>query len=314
LEIQIVTPRHGRVLTGNRCTARQWAQLLRDLGHTVSVVHEAGVEQPDVLIALHAAQNHEAIRQAGPGTRTVVALTGTDLYPELGERALDSLQAADRIVALQARAKLRVPEAQRDKVHVIVQSAANDGTAQPRTRDPFQICVIGHLRRVKDPLRSAAAARLLPETSKIQIVHVGAILEPAYRELVEREMAQNPRYRWLDMTDPAGAQTVMAGSQLQVVSSYFEGGARVIGESLVVGTPVLAARNDASCCLLGEDYPGLYDAGNTNQLAELMERAETDEKFLLQLQERAAELAGQFNPLREREAWRELAAELEGLA
>jgi putative glycosyltransferase (TIGR04348 family) len=313
LEIQIVTPRHGRVLTGNRCTARQWAEILRDLGHSVSVVHETGGEQPDVLIALHAARNHEAIRRVGPGTKTVVALTGTDLYPELGERARDSLRAADRIVALQARAKLRVPEAQRDKVRVIVQSATDDCPAQPRTRDPFQICVIGHLRRVKDPLRAAAAARLLPETSRIRIVHVGAILEPEYRERVEREMANNPRYRWLDTTDPAGAQTVMAGSQLQVVSSYFEGGARVIGESLVVGTPVLAARNDASCCLLGEDYPGLYDAGKTDQLTELMERAETDESFLLQLRERAAERADQFEPRREREAWRELIAELEGL-
>ena len=182
------------------------------------------------------------------------------------------------------------------------------------SNDSFDVCTVGHLREVKDPLRAAAASRRLPQTSRIRVRHAGAILDDGYAELVQREQAENPRYAWLGELTPAEAQNLMAQSRLTVVSSFHEGGARVIGESIVAGTPVLAARNDASLSLLGEDYAGLYEAGRTEELATLMTRAETDGAFLDALVERAGRLAPQFDPRREQEAWRELMAELEAVA
>ena len=121
---------------------------------------------------------------------------------------------------------------------------------------------------------------------------------------------ENPRYRWFPSTDAKGAQELMARCRALVLSSYHEGGGRVIGESIVVGTPVLAARNDAACCLLGDDYPGLFDAGGTERLAALMLRLEGEEDFRAELEARARELAPQFDPQLELAAWDNLVKEL----
>ena len=315
MDFLVVTSATGEVLTGNRCTANQWAELLKSAGHRVRVVDAYAGQAADVLIAVHGRKGNAAVtafRRAHPDKQVVIALTGTDVYPEPGEEALDSMQQADRLIALQPRVRDRIPQEFHDKLRIIKQSAGaapSDGAA--KNNGPFDVCVVGHLREVKDPLRAAAAARLLPAVSKIRIRHAGAILDPRYERLVEVEQAENPRYVWLDELTPAEAQNLMAHSRLTVVSSFYEGGARVIGESIVAGTPVLAARNDASLSLLGEDYPGLYAAGQTEELAGLMSRAETDSAFLDALVEHSGRLAPQFDPRHEREAWRELIAELE---
>jgi glycosyltransferase involved in cell wall biosynthesis len=264
----------------------------------------------DVLVALHAAKNSSAIaafQAQHPDGRVVLALTGTDIYPDPGTAAIDSMRRADRIIGLQENARAKVPEEHRDKLRIIVQGVPAPPKDTP-PRDTFDICVIGHLRDVKDPLRAAAAARLLPDTSRIRIRQAGAILEDRYASLVERELAENPRFEWLGELDQAAAMRLMAECALQVVSSHNEGGGRVIGESIVCGTPVLAARNDASEALLGTGYAGLFEAGDTRALAALMQRAESDPAFL---DEQTRALAAQFEPRREREAWRTLVAELE---
>ena len=317
MDLLVVTSATGGVLSGNRCTANQWAELLKSAGHRVRVVDAYEGQAADVLIAVHGSKGNAAVtafRRTHPDKQVVIALTGTDVYPEPGKETLDSMRQADRLVALQPRARGQVPPEFHDKLRIIIQSARGANRAPARGRDPFDVCVVGHLREVKDPLRAAAAARLLPAVSKIRIRHAGAILDPRYERLVEVEQAENPRYVWLDELTPAEAQNLMAHSRLTVVSSFFEGGARVIGESTVAGTPVLAARNDASLSLLGEDYPGLYGAGRTEELASLMSRAETDSAFLDALVERTGRLAPQFDPRHEREAWRELIAELEAVA
>jgi len=316
VDILIVAPSAGEVRTGNRCTAQQWASLLEALGHRARIGDAYRGEGADVLVALHAAKSCAAIpafRHDHPGARIVVALTGTDVYPEPGPEALDSLRKADRIVGLQPRVRDRIPAELRDRLRVIVQAATEPRTKDGASSASFDVCVVGHLRQVKDPLRAAAAARLLPADSRIRIRHAGAILEARYRDLVAREQAKNPRYAWLGELGPDETQRLLASSRLSVLSSYFEGGARVVGESVVAGTPVLAARNDATRSLLGDDYPGLYDAGETRQLADLMRRAETDAAFLADLHERATRLRAQFDPRREREAWADLLAELQAV-
>jgi len=308
----VLTPPSSGVRTGNLGTAGQWARILRDLGHEADVTGRYdGGKAFDVLVALNASKCVDAVAAArARGMRVVVVLTGTDIYPEAGPEACAAMRAADRIVALQARAPEQVPAELRARVRVIVQGA---GPAAPRREtDGFQVCVVAHLREVKDPLRAAAAARLLPPASRVRVVLAGGILDPRYAGLVEREQAGNTRFEWLGEIGPGEVAELFASSRLSVMSSRHEGGSRAIGESVVAGTPVLAARDDAARALLGDDYPGLFEYGATEQLADLLARAEGDPAFPGELHARTARAAPQFEPAREREAWRALVEELRG--
>ncbi|MDH3592405.1 MAG: selenosugar synthase SenB [Planctomycetota bacterium] len=312
--VTIVTPTRGDVATGNRMTALAWADRLTELGHEVDVTPSYRGQPADMLVALHGVHSHDAIaafKRAFPDRPAVLILTGTDVYPRVHERTLASMRRSDRSVALQPGICDRIPAELRDRVRVIVQSSSAPARpARERSRDSFDVCVVGHLRAIKDPLRAAEAARLLPDTSRIRIRHAGAILEPEYREYVEREQKENPRYMWLGELAPPLALELIVDCQLQVLSSHTEGGGRVIGESAVAGTPLLAPRNDASRTLLGEDYAGLFTAGDTRELADLMSRAETDAAFLESLRARVVERAARFDPKLEREAVRDLVDEL----
>jgi glycosyltransferase involved in cell wall biosynthesis len=95
-----------------------------------------------------------------------------------------------------------------------------------------------------------------------------------------------------------------------VLSSRLEGGANVIGESIVLGAPILASRIPGSIGILGADYPGLFETGNTRELAELMSRAETDEEFYRRLGSCCEKLRPLFDPRREERAWKALLDEV----
>ena len=95
-----------------------------------------------------------------------------------------------------------------------------------------------------------------------------------------------------------------------VISSRLEGGANVVSESIVLGTPILASRIPGNVGLLGDDYPGYFPVGDTKALARLMQRIEGDPRFLAALQRAVARRAPLFRPKREVAAWRRLLAEL----
>jgi hypothetical protein len=126
MRIAIVTPADRTLRTGNRITALRWAQRLRELGHGVRVSTQWSGENADALVAIHAARSAEsALRwsERAPRAPLIVVLSGTDVYGELGENALQSLDAAHRIVALQPLACTRLDARQRAKCTPIVQSA-----------------------------------------------------------------------------------------------------------------------------------------------------------------------------------------------
>jgi glycosyltransferase involved in cell wall biosynthesis len=230
-------------------------------------------------------------------------LTGSDIYPAPNEKVLESIALADRLVVLQQKAIDQVPEPFREKTHVIIQSAERLGEDRSTGESTFDVCVVGHLRDVKDPLRAAAATRLLPADSTIRIRHAGGILEPKYHERVEREIRENPRYQWLGELDEKAVADLIASTRLMVMSSLSEGGARVVGEAMVHGTPVISSRIDGVIGLLGDDYPGYFFPGDTEALSKILWRVESDGNFLKALKQRAEELAPQFHPDREREGW-----------
>jgi hypothetical protein len=208
LSIALVCPAPAGSRQGNRVTALRWARILRALGHRVRILGKWRGEDVDLLVALHArrsAASVRAFRARHRERRVVVALTGTDLYHDLGRSvaAQRSLGLADRLVLLQAAGRRALPAAQRRKARVIHQSVATPAGARRersrrgRSRRSFDVCVLAHLRAVKDPLRAALAVRDLPAGSRIRIVHLGRALDPGLVSRARREMQRNPRYRWL---------------------------------------------------------------------------------------------------------------------
>lgn len=306
-------------------TAARWAAILESLGHEVVTLERWTGEPCDVLVALHARKSFPSVdrfRRARPEAPVIVALTGTDLYADLPDDAdaRASVEIASRLVALQPKAADALPPPARSKMRVIYQSAEPPVSAGPRVArgapvgqgfsPAFTICLLSHLRGVKDPLRAAKAARLLPPDSRIRIVHAGRALEDALEEEARREQAENQRYRWLGELSRDEAWELLTGSQLLAVTSRLEGGANVVSEAIAAGVPVVSSRIDGSIGLLGEDYPGYFPVGDTAALAALLHRAECDEPFYGELRARCLALQPLFDPARERESWRALLAEL----
>ena len=317
MRIGIITPAPPGSNYGNRVTAVRWAKILRKLGHQVSIAEKYDEQPFSLLIALHARRSSPSItrwRRRNPDAPLVVALTGTDLYRDIQSktRAQESLKVADRIVVLQPRALKELTLSQQKNTRVIYQSVeAKLVRANRRTpRRVFDVCVIGHLRPVKDPFRAALASRLLPATSQIRIRQIGRAMTKQMLEKARGEMKFNPRYHWLGEMSRARTLRVLANSDFCVISSRIEGGANVLAEAIVAAVPVLASRIDGNVGILGPDYPGLFGVGDTHELARLMKRAEIDPKFLSQLKTRAKKLASLFEPAREERSWADLIDEL----
>ena len=320
MRILIIAPVPRGSTRGNRITADRWQSLLRQLGHDVEIAEDY---QPgndvDCLIALHARHSHPSIvrfRQEKPAAPVIVCLTGTDLHVDFdpqNRRSNDSqksanylaveqsLDAADQIVFLEPEGQKKLNHRWQDKCHVILQSA-EPVHPDPPASDCFLVTVVGHLRPIKDPFRTAEAARLLPDDSRIRVLHIGKALSDAMRRQAETETRNNPRYQWIGPVTHGQALQKLAGSHLTVLSSINEGAPSVISEAVVNRVPVLASRIDASIGLLGPNYPGLFEVGDTQQLAELMLRAESNSDFLRKLEAAVEKLIPRFSKSRELDA------------
>jgi len=315
VKIALITPAPAEVHTGNRTTADRWARLLSELGHQVSIGKDWSGNECDLLIALHARRSFPAIqrfRQVRPRAPLIVALTGTDLYGDLenSAEAMCSLELASRIVILQELGAEAVPESARQKVRVIYQSAERPSPPPRREESCFQVCVLAHLRPVKDPLRAAYAVRDLPTSSRIQVKHAGAMLDPEFAAQVEAEQRANPRYHWMGPLSHENSMDLLARSHLLVLTSRLEGGANVVSEAIAVGTPVISSLIPGSTGILGADYPGYFPAGDSAALRKQLQRAESDDAFYRSLQEWAARLQPLVSATRERETWANLLTEL----
>jgi len=294
----------------------RWTRILRELGHRVRTAHRYDGAGADLMIAIHAWRSADSIRnfrELYPDRPLIVALSGTDVYDYIDRDpapTLRSLACADRLVALQELVRRRVPARFRAKVRVVHQSAAPLPGVHLRRRAGFDVAVIGHLREVKDPFRAAKAARRLPARSRIRIVHLGAAETPQWAAAAKTEMAANPRYVWRGDRPRAEVRRLLARARAMVLSSLSEGGANVISEAVTAGVPVLATRIDGSVGLLGREYPGYFPVGDTEALARLLNRIETDAAFLQRLQRAIARRAHLFRPALEKAAWKKLIDEV----
>jgi len=242
-----------------------------------------------------------------------VALTGTDQYVDLprGSKAVRaSLDAATRIVSLHETSRAALPAAWRKKTRVVRPSAAAPSKLPPRDRNGFLVVNLGHLRPVKGPFLAARAVRMLPDSSRVRVVHAGEALSPAMARRADAETRRNPRWRWVGGLSRASALRLLARARLLVVTSKAEGAPGVIVEAMAVGTPVVATRIDGVVGVLGARHPGLFPSGDADALAALVLRAERDPRFVAMLTRAGAQAATSATPARERAAWRGLLAEI----
>jgi putative glycosyltransferase (TIGR04348 family) len=314
--ILMVSPAPPDAVLGNGVTADRWTRILRGLGHSITTASGYRPGRYSALVALHAGKSGAAVRAFhadNPDAPVVLALTGTDLYPDLASTGVDPavLQIASRIVVLQANGIDQLDEDLRPRARVIIQSVPPVAPTPIGDAERFPVAVLSHLRPVKDPLRAAAAARLLPAASRIRVVHAGEALDPGLGAQATAEAASNPRYEWVGPLARPKALELLAGSKLLVLTSRHEGGANVISEALAAGVPVVSTEIPGSTGLLGEDYPGYFPCGDTARLATLLYTLETDGKGAYQeLTRRCGDLRALVEPDRERRAWSALLCEL----
>jgi putative glycosyltransferase (TIGR04348 family) len=314
-KVCLVTPAPPGSLRGNRITALRWARILRDLGRRVVVREEYHGERCDLLVALHALRSFASIeryRHAYPDAPLVLALTGTDLYGSIhtdadARRALD---LATRLIVLQPLGIAELPPAVQPRARVIYQSIPPRRHPLVSRSTGFDVCVLGHLRPVKDPLRTAFAARLLPSTSQVRVLHLGAALSDAMAHAARAEAKVNPRYHWVGELPRWKAMRVLGRCRLLSLTSEMEGGANAISEAIAMSVPVLSSRIAGSVGLLGPDYPGYFPVGDTAALARLLQRAETDVALYRTISRWCARLRRLIDPARERKSWARLLAEL----
>ena len=268
-------------------------------------------QDADLMIALHAWRSADSIAAFAdrfPRRPLIVAITGTDAYRFLDshpQQTLRSIRLADQLVGLHDQVAMALPADQRNKMHVIYQSAEPVGQRDPYRRF-FHVSVIGHLRDEKDPLRPALAVRHVHADSRIQIHQYGKAHSAEWAARAEMEMLSNARYRWHGEVPRHRIRQVYRRTNLVVLPSRMEGGANVISEATVAGVPVVASDIPGSIGLLGEDYPGYYPVGDEHGLAEVLQRAESDPVFYRALGRRCRDLQSRFSPEEEAAAWERL--------
>jgi putative glycosyltransferase (TIGR04348 family) len=280
----IVTPALADANNGNWQTARRWARMLA--GHyAVRLLKEwpdsnTTDDGTDILIALHARRSAGSVAAwalAHPGKPLVLALTGTDLYRDIQNdaSAQRSLALAQRLIVLQELAPLALPGAMRAKCHVVFQSSTRRQTLS-KTNAHLRAVVVGHLREEKSPQTVFDAARLLQPDEGIVIDHIGHALDPALADAARATQRDCPHYRWLGGQPHAATRARIQRAHVLVHPSRMEGGAHVIMEAVLSGTPVLASRMDGNVGMLGSGYGGYFPVGDAAALAALLRACRRD--------------------------------------
>jgi len=304
---------------GNAVSARRIAGLLQQAGLAAAATDAPDVADAAVLVVLNAWRSAPAalaFKRRHPARPLIPVLTGTDIFPDFPSHpeVVSVLEAADAIVAWHDESAAQLPARFRGKTRVIYKSAPEVPAGPPEPRrlppppQPVAVLVIGHLRAVKDPFVAAAAARLLPEDSRVRIRHAGEALTDDMAARARREMQDNPRYAWRGGLTRDALFSRLQRASLTVNSSLAEGGANAVIESLRCGVPVLASRIPGNTGLLGRDWPGLFACGDAAGLATLLHRCESDPPFYHDLGQRTRRLAARFVPEQERAGWMALLA------
>ena len=310
----IVTPALADANNGNWQTARRWARMLG--GHYGVRLAKAWPDRgmaddgTDLLLALHARRSAASVAAwaaAHPDRPLVLALTGTDLYRDIQSdaSAQRSLALAHRLIVLQELGPQVLPEALRAKCQVVFQSSTRR-QALAKTTAHLRAVVVGHLRDEKSPQTVFEAARRLRPDEGIFIDHIGHALDPALADAARATARDCPHYRWLGGQPHEATRRRIQRAHLLVHPSRMEGGAHVIMEAALCGTPVLASRMDGNVGMLGAGYGGYFPTGDAAALADLLRTCRRDIASgggrLAALQAQCSDRAPLFEPAAEQAA------------
>lgn len=282
--------------------------LARD--YAVKIVERWSPERrlPDAMVALHARRSADSIarfRRHRSEGGLLLALTGTDVYRDIhsDESAQHSLEFADALITLQPKALDELPEHLRWKTRVIFQSARTLVPGE-KSKRRFNIIQVGHLRHEKDPFTPITAMRTLMDESRIRLIHVGGALDREHADTIKQVARDEPRLAWVGAKDRSKTRKYIKRANLLVIASKMEGGANVIVEAVTSGVPVIASRVSGNVGMLGDDYAGYFEFGLAHDCAALMQRCESDKRFLAKLASQCAKRAKLFAPEREAAAIR----------
>jgi putative glycosyltransferase (TIGR04348 family) len=312
MKIGIITPAKKNSKNGNRTTALRWSRILQDLGHNVDISVDYYDKKFDMMIALHAWRSAGSIikyRNNFPDGPLILALTGTDINEFIDSHPLAtiaSLESADKLVCLHDLVFDRVPKKFHSKLRVIYQSAQALKQKRKPAKKYFNMCQIGHMRDVKDPLRGALALRNIPNSSRLRLIHLGKAHTKEWRNKGYSEMACNPRYLWKGEKAAWEVRKELAKTNLMLISSISEGGANVVSEALVAGVPVIASNISGNVGMLGKDYMGYYPVGDEKSLQQLLLKCEADQSFMLKIKRQCIRRAKLFNLVEEKQRWKKL--------
>ncbi len=310
----LVTPALADANNGNWQTAQRWAHMLSGAYHVRITSAWPDGHDADVLLALHARRSAPSVAawaSAHPERPVVLALTGTDLYKDIHHDAdaQRSLQLANQIIVLQEQGLQALPEQLRHKAHIIYPSTTPLPTAD-KTHAHLRVVMVGHLRDEKWPQVLWQAAQALDVDEGIYIDHIGKALDPALAEEALRVASQCKHYRWLGELPHAQTRRSIQRAHVLVHPSRLEGGAHVIMEAMLSGTPVLASHVSGNVGMLGVNYPGYFEPGNATQLVTLLRQCKQSQTqadgLLAHLTHACHARAPLFQPEREQASLRAL--------
>lgn len=310
--VLIVSPGLAADNNGNWRTAARWARHLAGAAQ-IQIKRSWDGSACEAMIALHARRSADSIARLSalrPEAPIGLVLTGTDVYRDIRDdrSAQHSLQCASQLVVLQPDALNCLDEARRAKARVIVQSATA-WRARPSSRH-IHIVAVGHLREEKDPATLMAATSRLRGSTRIQVIHIGDALSPDLAQRARETMAACTNYHWLGGLPRKATRGWIARAHALVHMSRLEGGAQAIIEAVRSGVPVLASHIGGNVGLLGENYAGYFEVGNSQALAWLIDRIATEPGFAALLATQCALREHDFRPETEQRLVRQLLADL----
>jgi putative glycosyltransferase (TIGR04348 family) len=300
--ICIISPALAAANNGNWQTAKRWQQMLSNDYH-VEIMLQWDGRPFDAMLALHARRSADSIAQWSakfPAKLIALALTGTDLYRDIAVDPLaqQSLKLAHRLVVLQDMGPKSLPAEFQSKCQVIFQSTPRRQRVQ-KTTQKLRALMVGHLRSEKSPETYFAAARALAHRHDIVLDHIGAPLDAELGELARQLAAEVLTYRYLGEQTHEQTRTQIARAHVLVHPSRMEGGAHVVMEAVMSGTPVLASRIEGNVGMLGTGYDGYFPTGDAHALANMLLRCKNEPQFLDHLNKQCALRTPLFEPLAE---------------
>ncbi len=308
MKVIISSPYATQSLHGNTISAMRIAGILEESGHDVEVI-QSGNSIPKgagALIALHARKSHTSIlamKQQCPESKIILYLTGTDLYGDIPEGcplAIESLSIADAIVVSQDASFNSVPVTYQQKTHVVYNSIILP-QLDLAEREPDLFVIASHLRAVKQPFFVVEALGLLDENVRVKLM--GSEIDPGSAEQAQTLTQKYPGFEWLGEQTYPQALTWMKRSIATINTSLSEGGANSIGESIMLGRPVIASRIEGNIGMLGEGYDGYFDPHSPAELASLIQKVTKDPSYLSHLEQQVLEQSAKYSRQNESKGW-----------